>query len=236
MAEIFLIRHGQASFGKADYDQLSEKGYAQAKQLGASWLNHAKPSIWLSGSMKRHQQTAQSFFEGAGLPRTAFEIDDGFNEFDHLQVLHRLKPEWEERTVMAKALAEHAHPASAFQRYFEEAVVRWVSGEFDEEYTETWSSFRDRTLAAFQRVVDRLQVNGESPQAKRTVIFTSGGPIGAIVGEVLNLSIKDTFAINSVLANTSVTKLLSSKQRTSLSYLNNYSHLQRGTEQMVTYR
>lgn len=236
MAEIFLIRHGQASFGKADYDELSGKGYLQAKQLGDSWLNRSEPCLWLSGSLKRHQQTAHSFFDGAGISGTAFDIDDGFNEFDHLQVLHRLKPEWEDRAAMAKSLAAHPHPASAFQHYFEEAVARWVSGQFDDEYTETWAQFRGRTLATLQRTIERLQVEAGSQQTKRAVIFTSGGPIGAIVGEILNLTIKDTFAINNVLANTGVTKLLSSKQRLSLSYLNNYSHLQNGKESLVTYR
>ena len=34
MSELFLVRHAQASFGKADYDQLSELGVNQSRWLG----------------------------------------------------------------------------------------------------------------------------------------------------------------------------------------------------------
>ncbi|MFP2905716.1 histidine phosphatase family protein [Pyxidicoccus sp. 3LFB2] len=34
MGVVYLVRHGQASFGAADYDQLSETGLAQARVLG----------------------------------------------------------------------------------------------------------------------------------------------------------------------------------------------------------
>ena len=37
MAAIYLVRHGQASFGAADYDQLSARGEQQAQLLG-QWL------------------------------------------------------------------------------------------------------------------------------------------------------------------------------------------------------
>ena len=35
MTTIYLIRHGQASFGAANYDQLSNKGEQQATLLGS---------------------------------------------------------------------------------------------------------------------------------------------------------------------------------------------------------
>ncbi|MFT6897580.1 MAG: broad specificity phosphatase PhoE [Paraglaciecola sp.] len=61
MACIYLIRHGQASFGKDDYDCLSELGHQQARQLGADLerrgirFGHA-----IRGGMLRHQQTANA--------------------------------------------------------------------------------------------------------------------------------------------------------------------------------
>ncbi len=36
MGQIYLVRHGQASFGSADYDQLSTLGAEQAQMLGGS--------------------------------------------------------------------------------------------------------------------------------------------------------------------------------------------------------
>ena len=37
MGNLYLVRHGQASFGADDYDQLSELGQAQALRLGEYW-------------------------------------------------------------------------------------------------------------------------------------------------------------------------------------------------------
>jgi broad specificity phosphatase PhoE len=34
MGTLYLVRHGQASFGADDYDQLSDLGRAQAVRLG----------------------------------------------------------------------------------------------------------------------------------------------------------------------------------------------------------
>ena len=59
MTAIYLIRHGQASFGKAEYDCLSELGQKQATHLGASLK--ARAILFdkvIIGGMQRHQQTA----------------------------------------------------------------------------------------------------------------------------------------------------------------------------------
>jgi len=37
MATLHLIRHGQASFGAADYDRLSPKGGSRAESSAAGW-------------------------------------------------------------------------------------------------------------------------------------------------------------------------------------------------------
>ena len=36
MSSILLVRHGQASFGAADYDNLSDVGHEQSRVLGAA--------------------------------------------------------------------------------------------------------------------------------------------------------------------------------------------------------
>ncbi|MDZ4123020.1 MAG: phosphoglycerate mutase family protein, partial [Hydrogenophaga sp.] len=37
MGTLYLVRHGQASFGADDYDQLSEMGQRQSRRLGEYW-------------------------------------------------------------------------------------------------------------------------------------------------------------------------------------------------------
>ena len=61
MGSLYLVRHGQASFGAADYDQLSAKGHAQCRHLGAYWREHGTAS--------------RSFFLGTVLDSAALNID-----------------------------------------------------------------------------------------------------------------------------------------------------------------
>ena len=59
MGSVHLIRHGQASFGSDDYDQLSPIGMQQSTALGMSWeASGWAPTAAVAGSMKRHAQTA----------------------------------------------------------------------------------------------------------------------------------------------------------------------------------
>lgn len=229
MAGIYLVRHGQASFGSADYDQLSPLGVEQSGILGAELRERlANPVSW-SGTLRRHQQTAEACLQAANWPAECVE-DAGLNEFDHLNVIQVMRPEWQDRQVMVTDLSKAPVPRKAFQDAFETAVKRWISGRFDDEYNESWPAFKTRVLDAFQRVQNAL---GKGQDA---LVFTSGGPIAVICGELLGLDVRHSFRLNEVLVNTGVTHLLSSSQRVSLSYFNNFSHLETRGKRLVTYR
>ncbi|HEX5739103.1 MAG TPA: phosphoglycerate mutase family protein, partial [Hydrogenophaga sp.] len=58
MGTLYLVRHGQASFGAEDYDQLSERGRQQSVQLGRYWA--ARGLVFdavITGTLRRHEQT-----------------------------------------------------------------------------------------------------------------------------------------------------------------------------------
>jgi broad specificity phosphatase PhoE len=58
MANIYLIRHGQASFGSHNYDNLSNLGRTQARLLAEHFNQRAiRPNHVICGNMTRHQQT-----------------------------------------------------------------------------------------------------------------------------------------------------------------------------------
>ena len=59
MATIYLVRHGQASFGTDDYDRLSELGVRQAERVGEYFRDHGivLDSVYC-GSLKRQRHTA----------------------------------------------------------------------------------------------------------------------------------------------------------------------------------
>src|SRR3954453_7048407 len=127
MGVLLLVRHGQASFGTADYDVLSETGWEQGRLLG-EWLRErgGVPDAVLRGAMRRHRETAEAIQQGAtGFPDA--EVDAGWDEFDHLSVVASypdLPPGELERRE--------------FQRVFELATARWTGGAHDGEYAEPW--------------------------------------------------------------------------------------------------
>ncbi|MCP5174530.1 MAG: histidine phosphatase family protein [Moraxellaceae bacterium] len=233
MAAIYLVRHGQASFGAADYDQLSVRGEQQAQLLG-QWLKdcHLPVQKVYLGQAKRHLQTAQHCLAMTdNLSANAWQSLTGFNEFDHVEILNRYRPDLAEHSAMAQFLAASPQPRKAFQALFSAAVDRWLSGEYDHDYQQTWSAFQQATWQAL------AQVRAEAANARHIWVFTSGGTITAIVQQLLALDPQQAFAINWNLVNTGVTKLLFSGERLSLSYLNSHGHLeQQHQAELITYR
>jgi broad specificity phosphatase PhoE len=236
MATIYLVRHGQASFGAEDYDRLSQTGWHQGQVLGR-WLaaTAVQPDVIFGGSLRRHRETVEAVAGGfcAGLP--AMQVAPGFDEFDHVALIQRHRPQWQDHRVMSRDLAASAAPAKLFQVEFVAAVQRWASGRFDHEYAESWPGFKARVVAALDEAI--LYAAG-----KDLLVATSGGPIAVIVQALLDLSDERTLDLNSMIANTSVTRVLYSSRgrdsgsQRSLAVFNNYSHLEAEDPDLVTFR
>ena len=64
MGTLLLIRHGQASYGEADYDRLSTRGHEQAKALGRFLATQRVDHVFV-GPLRRHQQTLAGAIEAA---------------------------------------------------------------------------------------------------------------------------------------------------------------------------
>jgi len=84
---------------------------------------------------------------GDGLP--AMPVACGFDEFDHVALIHRHRPQWQDHRVMARDLAAFTMPAKTFQVEFVAAVHCWASGRFDHEYAKSRTGFKARVLAVF---------------------------------------------------------------------------------------
>lgn len=240
MGQIYLVRHGQASFGSADYDQLSPLGVEQARLLG-EWFANCRQGFdrVLTGELKRHRQTAEACM--GALPTssrvaTDWGIDAGFNEYHHEDVLIRYRPEFAGPEAVKRFLAETENGKRVFQQIFEEAMTRWMGGDHDVDYLESWPAFRARCIAAFTRLTEN------AGSSKRTIVFTSGGTIATLCQHVLGMSDRQMQQLNWSLVNSAVTKLLYRTHherpgRVSLSYLNNYAHLEWfGEAHSITYR
>lgn len=217
MASVLLVRHGQASFGAADYDRLSPLGEEQSRRLGR-WLKQSGqvPDLVAVGPLRRHVRTADLCVEAAGVtaPRISMAALD---EFDHEEVLARYRPDLPSTLALMQEMARSDDPHRTFQRVYAAAVARWVSAEFDREYTRSWSAFR-------VGVMDGLQAL--AAQEARTIwAFTSGGPIAVIVNALVGAPVADTFALSWPLVNTSTSRLAVNARRSHLVSYNGWPHL-----------
>lgn len=235
MGQIYLVRHGQASFGSADYDQLSPLGMEQGRLLG-EWFAHCNQSFHrvVTGALKRHRQTADACI--GALPKasrveTEWQTDAGFNEYDHDEVVFRHRPDFAEPGAIKRFLAETENGKRAFQIIFQEAMQRWMSGLHDADYLEPWPVFRARCVAALERLVE------SAAPSQDIIVFTSGGTIATLCQHLLKLDDQQVAELNWSLVNCAVTKLFYQPDRVVLSYLNNFAHLEwLGEANAVTYR
>jgi broad specificity phosphatase PhoE len=226
MSVVYLVRHGQASFGRSDYDRLSPLGERQCERLGTAFAAWGiKPDLVVSGDMRRHRRTAELVLAAAGL-RTEITVDAGYNEFDHEQIVVAYKPAYKRRAVMLADLARTMQPTRAFQEIFEEATRRWVAG--DGSYPEAFADFCTRTGDAVRRTAEAVG------KGQTAVVFTSGGPIAAVVSQLLAGSNDLWLALNPVSVNSAVTKVVSGRRGLTAVSVNDHSHLE-GTD-LLSYR
>ncbi len=230
MGAIYLIRHGQASFGAVDYDELSALGVEQSRVLGAA-LKPRLPTVDLSlcGGMRRHRQTAEGVLLSMGLP-LQWDDDDSWREYDHVAVLAAYRPSWADQPLMRAELARLPNPRQAFQAAFAAAVERWVSGLHNDDYPESWAGFCARVDGALQRLRERLE------KSQTALVFTSGGVIAAVAQHLLQLDDTHTYKLNWTMANASVTKLIYSERSVYLSTLNEHAHFEGALSHLITYR
>lgn len=232
MAAIYLFRHGQASFGQANYDALSDLGKRQSEVLGEAL---AKRNIEfdrvIHGGLVRHEETADFCLRGMNNPSLLadFEIDERFSEYNHQEVIARHKPELECHQSMAEYLAQQTSPRKAFQSLFADAIQRWMSGDYDHEYNESWQAFQNRCG-------DGLRTLSHTEGVNNIALFTSGGPISIVLQHILQLSNEQAIQLSWSIVNASITKLLFKNGRVSLSYFNDFGYFELVDPNLITYR
>lgn len=231
MPAITLIRHGQASFGKADYDQLSDLGYDQSRHLGTVLKAREEPvdAVFI-GAMKRHRQTAETCLAEAGLSHLPLVVLPGFNEFNHEQVIERLEPRFRDPGWMAAEMAKHITPGVFFGELFRAAIARWIGGRHDAEYDESWIRFQTRSREALDAALAAL------PGRQHGLVFTSGGCIAVISQGLLGLADDATFRVNLTLANAGISRVLQGTTQRNLVTLNDHSHFSGRHRDLLSFR
>lgn len=235
MSILLLVRHGQASFGRQDYDALSDLGHEQARILGrALAARGVLPDVIVRGDMRRHRETAEGILaglaaEGHGSGPIAVDVDGGWDEFDFQHVMERHRaPDGSAVTLPAHdAGTPGAEARARFQAIFEEATARWIGGTADEDYHESFPAFDARVDAAARSAAQRPE--------RTVLVVTSGGPIGLVASRLLTGDASLWPALNRVAVNTAMTKVLRGRTSLTLSTYNEHGHLEHDRA-LVTYR
>lgn len=231
MPAIYLIRHGQASFGHDDYDNLSELGLQQASILGTALSARLSGfDVVACGTMRRHEQTAKGCLSelDSGFNEGALLFDSAWNEYDHQNILAQYDERFESATSTQAYLKTLDNPAQAFEQAFNEAVFQWMRGEGD--YVESWDAFRSRVRGGLQGLVDNHN------DAKTIAAFTSGGPISLLSQALLGVDEKHLMQLNWTLVNCGITKVVATSSRSFVSTLNEHVHFEGANRQFITYK
>jgi broad specificity phosphatase PhoE len=224
MPAIYLVRHGQASFGSADYDVLSPTGVQQSKVLGEE-LNRRGllvNQVW-SGTLSRQRATAAACLPVAGIDVECQE-DPRWNEYDMDALLPRFLPELDIDPATAAASPRE------FQKMLERAMIAWSDSGESVGTAGTWTEFCTTPCRALAEVFEGLGRGGVA------LVFTSGGVISAICASLLGLAPQGFLAVNRTMVNAGLTKVVQGPLGTSLVSLNEHAHFEGPNRELLSYR
>jgi broad specificity phosphatase PhoE len=224
LSTIFMVRHGQASFGQKNYDQLSQRGREQARVLAEYMIRTGLSfDAVYAGDMVRQKDTANEILavfrsHDGNLP--ALNILSEFNEYSSRDIImaHIHDAVGEDPDLKAD-LKNIYDDKQAFQRVFEKIMMRWISGEADKPGVVRWQDFCGRVRSGLRRVME------DNGRKKKILICTSGGPISAAVQTALDLSDEKALRIAWHVVNTAMTSFVYNGESMALTSFNNASHL-----------
>lgn len=210
MGHLYLVRHGQASFGAADYDQLSPLGQRQSERLGeylaAKGLQF---EAVITGTLKRHAQTWAGIAQGAGLAHEPLAWP-GLNEYDSDALIRAIHP----------APLPRPDTPELYRQYFRllrDGMTQWMNGVVSPQGMPAYLDFVQGVRGALDHV--------RSNHSGNVLIISSGGPIATAVGQVLGTTPQATIELNMRIRNTALTEMAFTPKRHALLTFNTLPHL-----------
>jgi len=230
MGTLYLVRHGQASFGADDYDLLSPLGQQQAVRLGEYFKGKGVTfEAALTGTLTRQRQTLAGICQGMGVTFTsdappppgdsaahsvasagAHTLWPGLNEYDSEAVISAIHP-YPLQKPDTPALYKHHF------RLLKDGLAQWMAGVVSPRGMPRYTEFAAGVAGALEHVRSHHEGN--------VLLVSSGGPISTAVGQVLGTSPEATIELNMRIRNSSVTEFAFSPKRHRLVTYNTLPHL-----------
>ena len=210
MGTLYLVRHGQASFGADDYDNLSALGQRQSQRLGEYWRSKGLTfDAALVGTLKRQSQTLAGILQGAGSASLPTLSWPGLNEYDSAAVIAAIHPQPLPKANTPELYREHF-------RILRDGLTQWMNGVVSPKGMPSYAEFVHGVTSALEHV--RSQHSGN------VLMVSSGGPISTAVGHVLGTAPETTIELNLRIRNASVTEFAFTPKRHMLVTYNTLSH------------
>lgn len=231
MAELFLVRHAQASFHADDYDRLSPLGEQQSRWLGEHFAARGhRFDVVVTGTLRRHRQTLDGIRETLpSLEAVPVRQLPGLDEY----LFRSLVPAFEAMEPAHPLVrARHADPRdkSAYYRVMRLTLLAWAEDRIEGPLPERWSEFRARVDAAAAALQELSAGNA------RMLVVSSGGAMATLLGGRLGLPAAHIVDLNLQIRNTSLSTFFVNREKFLLASWNAVPHLEvAGRETAITY-
>ena len=221
MGTLYLVRHGQASFGADNYDQLSELGLKQSERLGAYFAAKGLQfDAAFTGTLQRQIQTLAGICKGGGYALAGVQRP-GLNEYDSEAVIGAIHPHKLQKPTSKEEYRNHF-------RLLRDGLAQWMAGVVTPKGMPEYTDWQ-------QGIVDTLDLVRASSH-NNVLIVSSGGPISTVVGHILGTSPETTIDLNMRIRNSSVTEFAFTPKRHMLVTYNTLPHLDdKSLEDWITY-
>jgi broad specificity phosphatase PhoE len=211
MGTLYLVRHGQASFGADDYDRLSELGHRQSVRLGEYFAERGIHFDGLiAGTLRRHKETLAGILQG--MNRGGEHLSwDGLDEYDSDAVIATVHPEKLHKPTSPEMVRHHF-------RLLRDGLSQWMAGATQPAGMPSYREF----VAGVAGALDHVRANH---YGQNVLVVTSGGPISTAVGHVLGTPAQTTIDLNMRIRNTAITEFAFTPKRHMLVMFNAIPHL-----------
>ena len=229
MSELHLVRHAQASFGSANYDQLSDIGHQQSRFLGDYFKQRNMTfDRLIVGDMHRHHQTMDGICAGLDIDGTDRLVLPGLNEYNFVELTEAYGKTKGDSELFQKVIQDPSDKKN-FYRLLRQILTAWTADGIP-DVEETWVQFKTRVKEA------QDEIQSMADEGNKILAIGSGGSISTFVGLVLEIPDENVFDLNLQYKNTAISHFFFNQKKMNLTSFNNIAHFESNEmEKFITY-